>query len=167
MNYDEALKLLEEYNGHNSLLINHCKAVSSLAYDIAKKIKEKGIKVDIEKVRVAALLHDVGRFNGTEGHDIEGGKLLRNKGKKELAEIIERHGSGFELSNDESHLPKTIEDKIVIYSDSRVDFDKVVTIEERIESLRRRYTGNKRDILEKTVKRHEKLIREIEDMLNE
>ena len=167
MNYEKALKFLEKTFPNNQYnIIGHCKAVSNLAYDIAKKLKANGIYIDIEKVRVAALLHDIGRANGTENHSVDGGKILRALGKKEIAEIIERHGSGFEETNDENHLPKTIEDKIVIYADSRVDFDKIVTVEERYKSLRRRYTGKDGEILEKTVKRHEKIVKEIEDMLN-
>jgi putative nucleotidyltransferase with HDIG domain len=54
---EECFALFDKYYVPKPIL-SHCKAVSSLATRIAVQLKEKGIPIDVELVRVGGLMHD-------------------------------------------------------------------------------------------------------------
>jgi putative nucleotidyltransferase with HDIG domain len=57
---EDALELMYKYK-LNSNIIKHCIGVSQIAYEISKKILDKNpnINIDLEKVKLAGLLHDI------------------------------------------------------------------------------------------------------------
>jgi len=136
-----AVQLLKKVNcPHN--VINHCKAVSKLAVKIAKKLKKKGIPVDVELIKIGGLLHDIGR---SKTHNIEhaliGSEIARSVGLDEaIVKIIERHiGSGITAEEaiqlglpGRNFMPTTLEEKIVSYADKliagnhRMDFNEAL-----------------------------------------
>lgn len=163
----EAVKLLEE-SGCAPNIIEHCKAVSSLAVEIAGKVKAAGHEVNSELVEVGALLHDFGRCRTHEiSHAVEGFKLAKSKGvDSKVSEIIKRHiGAGISKEEarklglpEEDYFPHTLEEKIVAHADNLVKGTERVTIEEEIELMR------KREVSEKVIQRVKGLAEEIEKL---
>lgn len=169
VNYKKAEKLLIKINKKYPNVIKHCKAVSRFAYKVAKQIKKNGYDVDPEKVRVAALLHDIGRGRNHEFHEFEGAKILRKMGEKELANIVLRHGCSSviakELCIPGDFEPKTLEEKIVAYADGRFDNDRQVTLKQRYALLKKRVTKERWKIIAKTKRRAFRTEKEIKKML--
>ena len=164
---DEAIKLLEE-TGCAPNVIEHCKEVSSLAVEIAKKAKAAGHQVNTELVELGALLHDLGRCR-THGifHAVEGFKLAKTRGiEPEIYEIIKRHiGAGISKEEakelrlpEDDYFPRSLEEKIVAHSDNLVKGTERITIEKRIELMR------KREVSERVIQRVKKLAEEVEEL---
>lgn len=147
----EALEILRR-SGCSPEVIRHCEAVSNLAVEIARKCKRNGVDVDVELVKIGALLHDIGRSKThSVDHPIVGSKMARSYGLPEkIIRIIERHIGGGLTAEEaeelgwprESYLPETIEEKIVTYADKLIEGDRTVPIEETIKKLRRRLGVN-------------------------
>lgn len=134
---EECLEILHK-NGTPSNIIEHCKAVCKLAEEIADKLIKKRIKVNKELVIAGALLHDIERDK--EDHIAKGAKLLKKLGFPEVAEVIKKH-SLYQIEKEEMQ-PQTIEQKIAFYSDKRVRGNKIVSVKERFDYLRKRYEGD-------------------------
>ncbi|MBU5557963.1 MAG: HD domain-containing protein [Candidatus Aenigmatarchaeota archaeon] len=125
----EALYLLRKYRLFKEI-IEHSKNVARIAVKIAEDIRAAGHEVDVGLVRSAALLHDIGKwkYNRQKGglllHAYESGRLLKELGWPELAEVCESH---FGLNKEEAMfygcpephdmLPKSLEAKIVFIAD--------------------------------------------------
>ena len=131
---EQCLDILNK-NKTPSNVIGHCQTVSKVAEEVADKLIAKGIDVNKKLVIAAALLHDVEREKGN--HVTEGADLIRNMGFPEVAEVIKRHG--LYRIEEEKVQPTTIEEKIVFYADKRCMGNKIVSIQERIEDLKKRY----------------------------
>lgn len=99
------------------IYIRHATQVADLAVDLARRA---GIDLDPERIRTAAMMHDIGIFltdapsidcHGTEPyirHGILGAQLLRSLGApEEVARVAERHtGAGITVADiDELNLP--------------------------------------------------------------
>jgi len=112
-------------------------AVEKKAVELAELVKKRGYEVDVELVRLGAILHDIGRSK-THGikHGIEGGKILRKLGLPKLSKFAENHlGAG--IPREEAvklglpardFMPRTIEEKIVTYADKLIEGNQVVEI---------------------------------------
>jgi len=126
----EALELLARA-GCTPPVIEHCKAVSQLAVEFAKRAKAQGMNVDIDLVRVGGLLHDIGRSKShSVDHGVRGGEIASSLGLSEpLKLIIERHvGSGIPAKEaaelglpQRDFVPVSLEEKIVSYADKIVE----------------------------------------------
>lgn len=148
----QAEKILEEYAPDSKtfqLVLQHSKAVQNVALSLAKAIKKRGHKVDLELIETGSILHDLGRFSAppktkeSVKHGIIGAKILRKKGLLKHAKIAETHlGAG--ISKEEiikqklplpkrDFLPKTVEEKIIAYVDKIVFGDRLGTISEVVE----------------------------------
>ena len=104
-------------------------------------------------VIAAALLHDITKTKSLktkEHHDASGGALLRELGFQKTAEIVEQH-----VVIQNLNLTGRLEEReIVFYADKRVLHDTIVTLEERMDDLMRRYgTGEeiRRQILQNKI----------------
>ena len=132
---EKCLDILKE-NKTPSNVINHSLAVSSFALDLSDKLEKKGIKVNKELIIAASLLHDIERVK--DGHVDAGVKLLNQLGFPEVAEVTSKHTlyqlDGIRL--------KTAEEKIVFYADKRTKGSKIVSLNERFESLEKKYSIN-------------------------
>ncbi len=142
---EQAIRILQE--NHCPLqVINHCLAVTELATQIAKKLKAKGIQIDLGLVEAGALLHDLGRSktHGVE-HSLVGAQIAQTLGLPQpIIDIIKRHvGAG--ITDEEAawlgwpkdnYIPQTLEEKVVCYADKRIDHDKVTPIEAEIQRLK-------------------------------
>jgi len=156
----ECFELLKKYNTPKNIL-KHSITVNRFANRLTKLLIAKGIPVNKTLVDRAALLHDIGKFealNKGESHEEKGYKILKKEGFNEIANIVKKHSLFSVLNKKEA--PTTWEEKIVFYADKRVNEDKVVTLEERIVYLKKRYGKNKRIL--KRIEAAEPLIYQIE-----
>jgi uncharacterized protein (TIGR00295 family) len=135
----QAVELLKKYaNSHEQFLkvYRHSKKVQEIALRIGKKIKG----ADIGFIKIASLLHDIGRFECPPGkkticHGIKGGEILKKEGfDHRFIRVCERHlGSGISAVDIKvqkldiplrDYLPETIEEKIITYADNLVFGDR-------------------------------------------
>ena len=141
-----ALTLLSEF-GCSKRVVAHCKAVSALAVKFAKACENKGLSVDVNLVKVGALLHDIGRSK-THGvdHAIIGMEIAKSLNlPKSIVSIIENHvGGGVTVDEAKKlgwpvkdYIPTTLEEKLVTYSDKLIEGLKVVSIEKTIKKFSR------------------------------
>ena len=118
-------------------IVEHSIQVMNVSLAITDNLKN-GVAVNRELVIAAALLHDITKTRSlvtNERHDISGAELLREMGFTSIAEIVEQHVV-FQNFNLQGGLE---EREIVYYADKRVNHDKIVTIEERVHYLLKRY----------------------------
>lgn len=172
----QAKNILKKYAPDSKLfqvVLQHGKAVQRVALSIAKAVKKRGHKVDLDLIKTASLLHDIGRFScppKTESsikHGIAGAKILRKEGLPKHAKIAETHlGAGItkeeiikqKLSLPKKDcLPKTIEEKIIAYADNLVFGDRLGTISEVVERFRKEFPYSARQRLIKLHNEIEKL----------
>ncbi len=139
--YNEGVALLHKHHVHPNV-IHHCQGASEVAWQLAHQIIEAypGLHLDPEKVRLTALLHDIGRSRpGIHEHNSV--EILKEEGLPELAEIV-MHGTLYEIyllrGEEAPHLlPQTLEQKIVCYADLRFA-QEPMTLRERFDDANRR-----------------------------
>ncbi|KXA92577.1 hypothetical protein AKJ65_01175 [candidate division MSBL1 archaeon SCGC-AAA259E19] len=140
---ERALRILSE-EGCSPEVIRHSFAVSKKSAEIARKISENGHDVDLELVKVGAILHDVGRSRTHDiSHGVEGSRILRERGLGELARFAERHlGAGITVEEAEKlsiptkdYLPESLEEKVVAYADNLLRGEEVISFQEALEEL--------------------------------
>jgi tRNA (cytidine56-2'-O)-methyltransferase len=159
---EECRRLLVEV-GCGEDVISHVRAVTKVAVEIAESSE-----ADVDLVRTAAMLHDIGRTKTHgPGHGFEGAEILRSYGFPEnIVLIVERHvGGGFpakeavELGLQEKDMiPSTLEEKIVCIADKLVEDDKKVPIDREIKKLKDKG-------LDKAAKRLQALYQEMKDVI--
>ena len=141
---EEAIQLLIQA-GCSKNVVKHCEAVAELALEIAKTCREKGLEVDLKLVEIGALLHDIGRAKThSVHHAVIGAEIAKALSLPEpIIAIIKRHvGGGITPSEAKKlgwpkdiYVPKTLEEKIVAYSDKLIEGAQRVPIEKTIESF--------------------------------
>lgn len=135
---EECLNLMKE---HNMLehIVNHSLLVNEVALYLSKELNIKGEKLDLSKVRAGALLHDIIKTRSIatgEDHAKAGSDLLLGLGFKSVSEIVRQHVT---IDDDACSL-RVSEIEIVNYADKRVMHDKVVSLKERFDDIRKRYS---------------------------
>jgi uncharacterized protein len=130
----DPLKIIEKYYQKNSIayliLVNHSKAVTEKALQIVKKQKE--LSLDIQFIKEAAMLHDIGIFL-TNVSDIEcfgkkpyllhgvlGKEILEKEGYEKHARVCENH---IIISKDEiiqNNLPLDVRDMFPLSNEEEV-----------------------------------------------
>lgn len=167
---EEAIELLKEHDLPEGI-IEHSKGVGSRAAEMASRIPE----VDEKMLKIAGLLHDIGKGNcmgdesdeALDDHALESGRILRELGEEKLARICERH-SASELA--ENGLEDySLEEKILILSDMQTMGGKQVSMEERLDDLFSRYSDKPHYIesLRKSLPKYMRIRREINSRMNE
>ena len=149
---EESLKILKDNVPDN--VISHLKAVCDFSEKVMDIVEKRGIKINRELVKAAALLHDVKKLS--PNHEFTGSEYIKSLGYPEVAVLIKKHG--LSKLDDEDFIPKTWEEKIIFYSDKRLKNDKIVSVDERFEDIRKRY---KRDIVEHEYQLTKKIEKEL------
>ncbi len=134
------LDIIEQYYHDNPelkrTLVTHSQLVAEMAVEV---IERCGYDADLDFVKEAAMLHDIGVFRcnapdiycyGTQPyicHGIEGSALLQSLGLPRHALVCERHtGSGLTIEDIQAQnlplplrpmLPVTLEEKAICYAD--------------------------------------------------
>ncbi|MBI4453299.1 HDIG domain-containing protein [Candidatus Woesearchaeota archaeon] len=155
----EALKLLATY-AHDKLsydaVLRHVKAVQKAALIIIKDVDDT--KCDKHFIKVASLLHDIGRFDCPPGsgkdkiiqHGIIGAGILKKEGwPNHYQRVCERHiGIGIRKKDIieqklplplRDFMPRTFEEKIIAYADNLVDNDKIKDEKFVVERFRKEF----------------------------
>jgi uncharacterized protein len=119
--------------------------VTKLALELAERLREKGVAVDVELVEVGALLHDIGRsVTHNVDHAAVGGRMVRELGLPEaVARIVDRHvGGGIPRAEARRlglpkgvYVPETLEEKLVAYADKLISGDRLVDIQVTIDDF--------------------------------
>jgi uncharacterized protein len=130
----EPLKIIEKYYQKDSkayfILVNHSKAVAEKAVQIAEK--QQDISFDLQFVKEAAMLHDIGIFL-TNAPDIEcfgekpylfhgvlGKEILEKEGYEKHARVCENH---IIISKDEiiqNNLPLDVRDMFPVSNEDEI-----------------------------------------------
>ncbi len=127
-----ALNIFDKYNLRDKKRV-HSIHVAQIGEFLANLLVQKGCEIDVEKVYLAGLLHDIGDEARNQDWDLDrhtqtGYEILIKEGLVEIANIIKKHDV-LAYENDET-IPQTWEEKILNYSDKR-DKNEIVTLEER------------------------------------
>lgn len=104
--------------------ILHNYKVAEVAAAIGRALNAAGHTVDVELIRIAAILHDVAK--GQPKHDFAGGKILREMGFGKVGDIVAVHST---LADANTGL--SLEAKVVFLADKFVAGEKLVSIDER------------------------------------
>ncbi len=157
MGIDSKAIILKYYDSHSELFNSlwvHSFCVMQKAIKVAR---ESGIDLDIEFVKEASLLHDIGIFKCNAPsiycygelpyicHGICGKEILEKEGLIKHALVCERHtGAGLSKENIISQklplpqrdmLPMTIEEKLICYADKFFSKSGNLTEEKNIDAV--------------------------------
>ncbi len=155
----QCFDLMEKY----SMLENikaHSIVVEKVASLIARRLRQAGANVALEKVTAGALMHDIAKtlcLRTGEDHAKKGKEICVDHGFFEIADIVAEH---VVLSDYDPH-HGVREKEIVYYADKRVNHDTVVSLEQRIEYLLDHYGKNK-ESMRKLIRENFGLCREVE-----
>jgi len=163
----QAMEILKKYKTPKEI-IEHSIAVSKKAVHIAEKLRQKGYNVNIEVVKIAGLLHDIGKLKAKGiTHGAETGKILREVGCCEaIARTAELHNYP-DTNLSDLHL----EAKIIVYADAITMHDKYVTLKKRFDDViqRRIQAGRIReaDMIKSYYPQLKKIEKEILDLMKD
>ncbi|MBW2995937.1 HD domain-containing protein [Candidatus Woesearchaeota archaeon] len=136
---EECIKIMDEFKLPENVR-EHSRTVNRVAMEIGIALKQAGIKLDLDLVNAGSLLHDLDKIptlNDIKNHGKLSKKWLSEKQYSKVGEIAENHG----IPDDNL----AWESKIVSYADKRVQFNKVVSIKQRYEFIRKKYTTFKQE----------------------
>ena len=114
-------------------LLRHGRAVTAVAGTIASRLAAHSVKVDLNLVLAAGLLHDVAK--GQPDHAEAGASLVGGLGYPAVADVIRQHMA---MSFDGR---TTDEAAIVFLADKLVCKDRRVSLEERFQPSFKRFCG--------------------------
>lgn len=158
MNFEDAKTLLDSFAPGEPPFVKHSRVVAGVAERIAAALAEGRQGIDVERIRVNALLHDVGRSR-THGsyHGWVGYAMLRHRGlAREGRGCVTHWLRGLDYDEilalgsirprflrrvfEELDLPALgVEDHVVSVADFSVAHTTVVSLEERESDLVKRY----------------------------
>jgi len=156
---DECITLMNTYDMLDNIKAHSLK-VEQVARIIALGMRKEGIEISLEKVSAGALIHDIGKtmcLGSNENHAEKGKEICLENNYNEIAEIVEEHIRLFNY-NPKSEIS---EKEIIYYADKRVNHNRVVTLEKRLEYLLERY-GKNDDFLTRKIKENFILCKEVE-----
>lgn len=188
----ECLRVLKQYHTPQNI-VRHSLAVNKAANFLAKKFIKNNIALNAELIDRGSLLHDVLRVCDLHGdiyyfmdetdkteekrkifedqrkqyagqHHAEATADLFREKYPELANVIRKH----RLSAVVKGQLKTWEEKIIYYADKRVNHDKIVTLDGRMnEGKRRWHIKRSQDESDLIMKKMKELEKEIFQAINE
>jgi uncharacterized protein len=119
----------------------HSIMVEKVATLLARNLADAEEKLCLDIVTSGALLHDIGKtlcLNSSEDHAKKGKEICLENQLHEIADIVAEH---IILAGYDPNCPVS-EKELVYYADKRVNHDKIVSLEERIEYLLTQYGRN-------------------------
>ncbi len=139
---EECLKMMVQH-GMLENIIDHSLEVARVAIFLSVQLNKKGERVDLPLVEAAALLHDLTKtecLQTKEDHAQTGSRLLKEIGYERIGDVIAEH-----IYLSRARDPDRIsEEEVVNYADKRVQHDRIVSLEERFEDLKKRYGKSER-----------------------
>lgn len=174
-NENECMEIMKRYNMLDNIIM-HSIQVKNVSMALVDNLRDPAA-IQASLVLAAALLHDIAKTRtiGTREmrHDIIGAEIMREMGYDAIARAVESHVV-FDGFMPDGPLE---EREIVFYADKRVMHDRIVSIDDRVDDLVKRYgindhiialiTDNKNFILALERKLRSFLARDIEEILSE
>ena len=120
-------------------IVAHSIRVCQVATLLTVHLSSNGSSLNPALIRAAALLHDITKTRSLqtcENHARTGALYLGDRGYPEVSEIVAQHVNLDRLNPDGE--PTAAE--IVNYADKRVLHDKVVSLDERLAYIKKRYS---------------------------
>jgi len=158
----ECFELMEQYGMLDNIKA-HSIMVEKIAIFIGQRLKDAGMDISLEKITAGALLHDIGKtlcLSTGDDHAAEGREICLRNHLDQIADIVGEH-----VRLKDYHLDSPIGEKeIVYYADKRVNDDMVVSLEERLRYLIRRYAKNMEHISQR-IRENFELCRAVEKKL--
>ncbi|MEF2074613.1 2-oxoacid:acceptor oxidoreductase family protein [Consotaella aegiceratis] len=115
----------------------HCRMVADFATMLAERLVAAGIPLDIDLIRSAALLHDIGK--GHARHADVGSGLLRIFGFPEVADLVVDHHLGRSFDG------TTLDEGAVLYlAEKLIEGERQVSLTERFAPMFSRFDGDPR-----------------------
>ncbi|MDB9822181.1 HDIG domain-containing protein [Deltaproteobacteria bacterium] len=159
---EKCFALMEKYGMLDNIKA-HSLMVEKVANIIALRLIDTGFDISMEKVTAGALMHDIGKticLNSQDDHAAKGMEICIQNNFAEIAEIVKEH---IRLKRYEPNGDIRVRE-IIYYSDKRVNHDKIVSLEERLEYLLVRYAKDK-ETLGQLIKDNFKECKEVEKKL--
>jgi len=159
---EKCFVLMEKYGMLDNIKA-HSIVVEKIANIIARGNINAGLNISIEKVTAGALMHDIGKticLNSRDDHAAKGMEICLQNDFPEIAEIVNEH---IRLKSYDPESDIRVRE-IIYYSDKRVNHDKIVSLEERLEYLLVRYARNK-ESLGRLIKDNFHICKEVEKKL--
>ncbi len=119
-------------------IVAHSIQVCRVAVCLADHLNSKEKHLDGQLVQAAALLHDITKsrsFETAENHALTGGQKLTDLGYPKIGHLVRQHVR----LDDYSDLNTLSEAVIINYADKRVLHDRIVTLDERMRYIQKRY----------------------------
>jgi hypothetical protein len=142
-------------------LLRHSRAVAEVAAFLAARTASRGVVIDRRLAESAALLHDADKALPKDdplralGHGHGSARWVEERGHRELAPAVEDHTITRTLDGHwfDAWLSKSRpEDRIVAYADRRAR-QRLVSLDDRFATWRRRHPGTWEDDVEAEVRR--------------
>lgn len=130
----ECEQLLVQYAVPDNI-VDHIKQVTLVALFIGKRLKEKGITVDLKLLERASLLHDLDKAMTLKNHHDHGKETARILADCGYDQVLSDTIMGHVVGDHDLATVKTWEQKILFYADKRVAHDKIVTVDERADEF--------------------------------
>lgn len=141
---DQCFELMEKY-GMLENIKAHSIMVEKVANVIAREIRKTGKDISMEMITAGALMHDIGKtlcLNTRADHAAKGSEICTLNHLEEIAEIVREHVIMEDFDPD----GEVNEKEIIYYADKRINHDKLVSLDERLEYLLGRYAEGNRGI---------------------
>lgn len=154
-NEEECSAILRKYSVPEKI-VSHGEAVAATAVNIAQTLNRKGKNLNINKIRAAALLHDIVRQE--KNHAEAAGKIMRSLGYREIGDIIEVH---MDISVNEK---EEITEKEIVYLADKLNIDsESSSLKERFNKAFKKYCHDTEIIkrIEQRLKNSEKIAEKI------
>ncbi len=159
---EDCFRLMDKYE-----MLDHIKAhslvVARIAHLLARVFRDAGFDISIEKATAGALMHDIGKtvsLKSGQDHSEIGRQICLRNHLDEVADIVGEHVrlKNYDLNSNCS------EKEIVFYADKRVNHDKIVSLEERLEYILRRYARDQEELCD-AIRENFELCKKVEKKL--
>ncbi len=158
---EECYDIMDRYNMRPNI-VDHSIQVKNVSLAITDNLKDPS-SVNRDLVVASSLLHDIAKTRSIETgeirHDLIGGMMLREMGMAAIAYVCEQHV----MFEDFSFTGPLEEREIVFYADKRVMHDRIVTVEERVDDLVKRYGFN--DKVKKLIRDNRDFVYRLEEKI--
>jgi uncharacterized protein len=137
---DLCFELMDRYGMLDNIKA-HSIVVEKVAALLAENLVGAGEKLRLDVVTAGALMHDIAKtlcLGSSEDHAKKGKEICLENRLDEIADIVAEHVI---LAGYDPNRPVS-EKELVYYADKRVNHDRIVSLEERIEYLLTRYGRN-------------------------
>ncbi len=142
---------------------DHSLVVAKVAHLLARMLRDAGVDISVEKTVAGALMHDIGKtvsLESSQDHSEVGREICIQNNLEEIADIVSEHVrlKNYSLNGNYS------EKEIVFYADKRVNHDKIVSLEERLDYILGRY-GRDQEELCSAIRENFELCKKVENKL--